>query len=60
MKNRLSFLLVVVWVITGILCLGLGIREAVLQTGKQYFFLFIMAAVAFGFAWYRYSGGRKE
>lgn len=60
MRNRLSFILVIVWIFTGFLCLGIGVREFILRTENNYLIFFIMAIVAFGFAWFRYKQRRKD
>jgi hypothetical protein len=58
--NKKSLLLIeIIWVILGMMCLGIAIRETVLNGISRAWLFFVMAAGAFLLAWIRDSQRKK-
>jgi hypothetical protein len=53
MNKRYLIILEVIWIVTGILCLIVGIRYATGSGGNKTYIFFLLAAVSFLFAWLR-------
>jgi hypothetical protein len=53
MSKKFLLILEIIWILTGVLCLGAGIRYAISPGGGMTFIFLIMAAISFLFAWFR-------
>lgn len=62
MNNRLSFLILeIIWIITGILCIGAGIFFIMKNGYTNRVLLFgLMALISFLFAWFRHNQRKKK
>ena len=60
MKNRYALILEIIWLIIGIICLAGGIRSIFIGDKSRIAVFFIMALIAFGFAWFRHSQRKKR
>jgi hypothetical protein len=59
MNKKYLLILEIIWIITGVLCVVLGIRYAIKTGGSTTFLFVIMAAISFLFAWFRHSQRKK-
>jgi hypothetical protein len=50
----------ILWLTTGVLCLGAGIRIAVTTGGNKVFVFALMSLVSFLFAWLRHKQRKKS
>jgi hypothetical protein len=58
--NKKSLLLIeIIWIILGLMCLGIAIRETVINGPGRSWLFFVMAAAAFVLAWLRDSQRKK-
>jgi hypothetical protein len=60
MRKSSLIVLEIVWIATGILSLGAGIRFAITTGGSKVFIFAIMALVSFVFAWIRHKQRKKS
>ncbi len=59
MSKRALLLIEIIWIILGIACLAIAIREIARDgAGRSWLFL-LMAAVAFALAWLRHTQRKK-
>jgi hypothetical protein len=49
----------IIWIVTGILCIGAGIRFAITTGGNKVFIFTLLALVSFLFAWLRHNQRKK-
>ena len=58
--NKKSLLMIeIIWVILGLVCLGIAIREISTNGIRQAWLFFVMSAAAFVLAWMRDSQRKK-
>ncbi len=58
--NKKSLLLIeIIWIILGLVCLGIAIREITTNGMRQAWLFIVMSAVAFTLAWVRDSQRKK-
>ena len=58
--NKKSLLLIeIIWIILGLMCLGIAIRETAANGLGRAWLFFVMAAAAFVLAWLRDSQRKK-
>jgi hypothetical protein len=50
----------IAWIIIGIVCVVAGIRSAIIDGGYRFLIFFLMALVAFLFAWFRHTQRKKQ
>lgn len=60
MNKKFLFALEIIWSLTGIFALILGIRHAVLIGGSRTFVFAIIAIISFLFAWLRHRERKKS
>jgi Flp pilus assembly protein TadB len=60
MNKKSLFILEIVWISVGIICIAAGIRSAFTNGGSRVFIFIIMALVSFGFAWLRHRQRKKS
>jgi hypothetical protein len=61
MNKKYLLILEIIWIITGILCIGAGVRFALSNQGSFKILIFIlMAAISFLFAWLRHRERKKS
>jgi len=60
MRNSSLLVLEIVWIATGILCIGAGIRFAFITGGNKVFIFALMALISFIFAWLRHNQRKKS
>ncbi len=59
MNKRSLLLIEIVWIILGLVCLGIAIREIITKGIGQSWLFFLMSAGAFVLAWIRDSQRKK-
>jgi hypothetical protein len=59
MRNSSLLVLEIIWILTGVLCLGAGIRFAVTTGGNKIFIFASMALISFVFAWLRHKQRKR-
>jgi len=60
MRNISILVLEVIWIVTGILCLGSGIKVSLTTGGNKAYLFFLMAVISFLFAWFRHKQRKKS
>lgn len=60
MSKKFLFILEIIWLITGILCVAAGIKYAISPGGAMTFAFLLMAVISFLFAWARHRERKKE
>jgi len=55
MRNKSILILEVIWIITGVLSIIVGIRIAATTGGNRVWFFALMALISFLFAWIRHK-----
>lgn len=60
MKNRSFFVLEIIWITVGLVCIAAGIRSAIISGGYQFLIFIIMAVISFSFAWIRHNQRKKS
>jgi len=60
MKNSSLLIMEILWITTGVLCFGAGIRIAVTTGGNKVFVFALMSLVSFLFAWLRHKQRKKS
>lgn len=60
MKNKFLLILEIVWIIVGFASIAAGVRYAVSPGGLKTIIFFVMAIVAFLFAWVRHTQRKKN
>jgi hypothetical protein len=60
MRNSSLLIMEILWIATGVLCLGAGIRIAVTAGGNKVFIFAFMSLVSFLFAWLRHKQRKKS
>jgi hypothetical protein len=60
MRKSSLLVLEIVWIATGILSIGAGIRFAITTGGSKVFIFALMALVSFVFAWIRHKQRKKS
>jgi hypothetical protein len=60
MRNSSILIMEILWITTGVLCLGAGIRIAVTTGGNRVFVFALMSLVSFLFAWLRHKQRKKS
>jgi len=59
MSKRFLIILEIIWIITGILCIGAAIKYAIAPGGKMIYIFLLMSAVSFLFAFARHRERKK-
>jgi hypothetical protein len=60
MRNNSLLILEIVWIVTGILSVVIGIRFAIYEGGPKVFLFALMAGISFTFAWIRHTQRKKS
>jgi hypothetical protein len=61
MRNSSLLVLEIIWIVTGILSVGAGIRSIIIAERLSNFLIFTaMAVVSFAFAWIRHRQRKKS
>jgi hypothetical protein len=60
MRNSSLLIMEILWIATGVLCFGAGIRIAVTGGGNKIFVFALMSLVSFLFAWLRHKQRKKS
>jgi hypothetical protein len=60
MRNSSLLVLEIIWIATGVLCIGAGIRLALTTGGNKIFIFALMALISFVFAWLRHKQRKKS
>jgi hypothetical protein len=55
MRNSSLLALEIIWIATGVLCMGAGIRFALTTGGNKIFIFAMMSLISFVFAWLRHK-----
>jgi len=59
MNKRFLLILEIIWIFTGILCLVVGIRNAVKTGDNRTWFFLLLSFISFLFAWLRHRQRKK-
>jgi hypothetical protein len=59
MNKKTLLVIEITWIIMGVLCLSIAIREIILTGFGRAWLFFLMTAAAFGLAWLRHSQRKK-
>jgi hypothetical protein len=60
MRNSSFLVLEIIWIVTGVLCIGAGIRFALTTGGNKIFIFAFMSLISFVFAWLRHKQRKKS
>ncbi len=60
MRNSSLLILEIIWIVTGILSVGIALRLATSTGGNRVWFFAIMALISFLFAWVRHKQRKKS
>jgi hypothetical protein len=50
----------IIWIATGTLCIGAGVKNALTTGGNKIFIFALMALISFLFAWLRHKERKKS
>jgi len=60
MRNSSLLVLEIIWIATGTLCIGAGVKNALTTGGNKIFIFALMALISFLFAWLRHKERKKS
>jgi hypothetical protein len=60
MKNSSFYILEIIWIVVGFVCIAAGIKSAIVTAGYQFLVFLLMALISFSFAWFRHHQRKKN